>query len=408
MPHSTHGTLVLMGSGEMAPSMVEVHKYAMSLVEGQVQAAFIATPAGFQLNADALAEKAVAYFESSLNTALAIIPLKNTQSIAESELREAMQALYEANYTFAGPGSPTYALQQWKNTPVPDALLETLSRGGCLVFASAAALTVGRLTIPVYEVYKVGEDLHWVEGMNLLAHHGLDVIVVPHWNNNSGGDHDTRYCFMGEPRWQVLFEQLPDSAIILGIDEHTACILRLDANIADVRGVGQVTVIRDGQPQVFSDGQTLSLDLLRPALRVDAPVRPTAQANGSPSWASIREQHEALLRNNSPSPEQVTQYVFNLLKLMDAARQCEDWPIFQQVEDALREALITITGLLNRPAGDPRAAVAPYVDLLLGIRTDLRGAKQWAYSDRIRDDLDALGITIADSPEGSSWSFSNH
>ena len=65
MPHSTHGTVVLMGSGEMAPSMVEVHKYAMSLVAGPVQAAFINTPAGFQLNADQIAEKAATCSYSS-------------------------------------------------------------------------------------------------------------------------------------------------------------------------------------------------------------------------------------------------------------------------------------------------------------------------------------------------------
>ncbi len=67
MPHSTHGTLVLMGSGEMAASMVEVHKYAMSLVEGPLRAAFIDTPAGFQLNADLLARKAVEFFAEPRN-----------------------------------------------------------------------------------------------------------------------------------------------------------------------------------------------------------------------------------------------------------------------------------------------------------------------------------------------------
>ena len=80
MPHSTHGTVVLMGSGEMAPSMVEVHKYAMSLVEGPVRAVFADTPAGFQLNAALLGERAQTYFQDRLGTELGKSQICNIRS----------------------------------------------------------------------------------------------------------------------------------------------------------------------------------------------------------------------------------------------------------------------------------------------------------------------------------------
>jgi len=55
------------------------------------------------------------------------------------------------------------------------------------VAASAAALTIGRFTLPVYEIYKVGQDIHWVDGLDILSQFGLHLVVVPHWNNAEGG-----------------------------------------------------------------------------------------------------------------------------------------------------------------------------------------------------------------------------
>ncbi|HEC22530.1 MAG TPA: hypothetical protein ENI95_06405, partial [Chloroflexi bacterium] len=131
MPHSTHGTVVLMGSGEMAPSMVEVHRYAMSLIEGPVRAAFIDTPAGFQLNADLIAQKAVEYFRQSLNVPLKVASFKSARRATPEETQAAVHTLHEASYVFAGPGSPSYALRNWRHTPVLDAIFETLAQGGC-------------------------------------------------------------------------------------------------------------------------------------------------------------------------------------------------------------------------------------------------------------------------------------
>ena len=54
-----------------------------------------------------------------------------------------------ADWVFAGPGSPTFALEQWRGTPVPGALSEKLRSGGAVVFSSAAVLTLGVATVPV-------------------------------------------------------------------------------------------------------------------------------------------------------------------------------------------------------------------------------------------------------------------
>jgi cyanophycinase-like exopeptidase len=409
MPHSTHGTVVLMGSGEMTPSMVEVHKYAMSLVEGPVRAAFIATPAGFQLNADQIAGKAVDYFRQSLDTPLEIVPFKAVRDSTQEEIRATVSTLYEATYLFAGPGSPTYAIHNWRDTPIPDAMLETVAHGGCLTFASAAALTLGRFVIPVYEVYKVGEALHWVDGLDILGHYGLDVCVVPHWNNTSGGDHDTRFCFMGEPRWEIMSGLLPAATTVLGIDEHTACILRLDEATCEVRGVGRVTVRRGGNEQVFAAGDTFGAEMLNPFGKGGGTgvSLPTSGPDNTPlSWDKIRGRHEALLRDDHPPLDRVTAYVFDLMALMTAARQRQDWQTMRQAEEALREAMVSVVGRLETLPTNVEELVSPYVSLLLETRTNLRAAGQWAQADRIRDRLGELGVVVADTPEGSTWRFS--
>lgn len=407
MPHSTHGTVVLMGSGEMSASMVEVHKYAMSLVEGPVRAAFLDTPAGFQLNADLLSQKAVRYFKQRLNTPLAVISFKSAVQATTAQVQAAIRALSEATYIFAGPGSPTYAIRNWKGTPIHDILFKALFNGGCLTFASAAALTLGRFVIPVYEIYKVGEKLHWVEGLNILGHSGLDIAVVPHWNNTSGGDHDTRFCFMGEPRWAILEAQLPRQVAVLGIDEHTACILRLDANRGEVRGVGQVTIRRNGQEHVFAEGDSFSLDMLRPpdasVIGVAQGEIPPAESSATLSWDAIRAKHDAILAVDRPPPEELATYVYDLIAFMSMARERADRQSMQWAEEALRETVVELVARLQTGAVDEEAIITPYVDLLLEARHTLRALKQWAETDRIRDRLYELGVVVEDTPQGTIW-----
>jgi len=52
-----------------------------------------------------------------------------------------------------------------------------------LIFASAAAIAVNRHALPVYEIFKVGEDLHWKLGLDLFGQYGLDLTIVTQWNN---------------------------------------------------------------------------------------------------------------------------------------------------------------------------------------------------------------------------------
>ena len=70
----------------------------------------------------------------------------------------------------------------------------------------------------------------------------------------------------------------------------------------------------------------------------------------------------------------------------------------------LRELAGVLGFALREPP--PRAhPPEPFVDLLVGLRAELREARQWALADRVRDGLTALGVELRDGPDGTDWSF---
>jgi cysteinyl-tRNA synthetase len=73
-------------------------------------------------------------------------------------------------------------------------------------------------------------------------------------------------------------------------------------------------------------------------------------------------------------------------------------------------AMDSVLGVLGRnapvagaaPAEDP--AFVAQVEALIATRAAARAAKDWAASDRVRDQLAALGVTVKDGPQGATWS----
>jgi cyanophycinase-like exopeptidase len=196
----------------------------------------LSTPYSFQENRDELSAKIEKYFEVNVGT-----------KISTSDEIE------NASWVFAGPGSPTYNLKQWKRLGIDSKLNDLLNRGS-LVLASAAAMSIGNKVMPVYEMYRVGEDPYWVEGLNILENAlGFKGVVIAHYNNTQGGTHDTRFCFVGERRMNELESQLEPEIAILGIDEHTGVAFDLDNKTAEVFGKGLFTFKRNGITKTFEN-----------------------------------------------------------------------------------------------------------------------------------------------------------
>ncbi|MGD8724526.1 MAG: hypothetical protein PVJ44_18635 [Desulfobacterales bacterium] len=415
---SGKGMVVLMGSGELTATMVEVHKELLGRVAATPRAVFLNTPAGFQLNVDQISAKARDYFQSHIQQNLEIASFKSNDAISPFDAEQAYQTLRAADYVLIGPGSPTYAVRQWMPSAIPKILIGRIEDGGCLVAASAAALTVGRFTLPVYEIYKVGQELHWVDGMDLLKHFGFNLVVVPHWNNAEGGNHDTRFCFMGKPRFEQLVAALPLDVSIFGLDEHTACIFDFESNQAIIKGIGQATLQRSGQQKVFRSGDQFSLDVLRGTGHdgqweqvTEAPqqLQTTAADTGGAFWDQIHqlesEFHDGLKTHEA---QKTTNALLELDRTIWQAQQdLENAESVIQARDTLRE-LIAILG--TRLAAAPRSetdCLAPLVEQLLQVREAFRQRKQFEEADAIRDCLQRVNITIEDDKQGFRWRLSS-
>ena len=165
-------------------------------------------------------------------------------------------------------------MRQLAGTRTWDLIRERWSKGAVLAFSSAAAIALSTHVVPVYEIYKAGEDsCTGVRASACSTMSGSTWRSCRHWNNAEGGANlDTSHCFMSAERFAELRELLPPSATILGIDEHTSCIIDVNRNTLAARGQGQVRVIREGEERVFERGEEIDLALLGESVRQPHPA----------------------------------------------------------------------------------------------------------------------------------------
>ena len=416
---STARLLCLMGSGETAPPMASVHADLMRRVDSPPgRAVMLDTPYGFQENADEISARARAYFRVNVGHPLEVASLRDQESADPIALARLHDQLGDARYIFAGPGSPSYALRQWRGTQVPELIASHFAGGGCATFASAAAIVLGRFALPVYEIYKVGEPAHWLDGLDLLAPLGLDLVVIPHYDNAEGGTHDTRYCYMGERRLQQLEQQLPGGIAILGVAEHTAAIIDLDAQTLEVRGRGFVALRRDGREGRFEAGPPIDLDQLRrdegayQSMPPSDAHLPTNQRTPSSAISPLEEAENrrldfdrALDRSDGGAA---------LAALLTLDEQLTSWAADTLDSDALARARSIYRGMLvrlgeasQRGLADPNQVVAPFVELALRVRDEARREQRYLDADMVREGLAELQVEVRDTPSGTRWSLTD-
>jgi len=416
--------LCIMGSGETAPTMAPVHRELIERVGGEgARAVLIDTPFGFQENADELVAKAQEYFQRSIVHPLALASLRRAEMASEVEREAAYSRIHDADYVFSGPGSPSYTLREWRGTEIPRLLAEKLEQGGCVTLASAAAITLGVVSLPVYEIYKVGEPVHWLEGLDLLGAAGIRAAVITHWDNAEGGTHDTRFCYMGESRLRQLEALLPEGAAILGVDEHTALILDLVAERVEVRGRGRAVVRREGSETTLPTGTEISLMELRGLLSGAAPAAtatavvaaPPEGSDAPPEPAQREEPFIALLAERQDQFDRAREgrdvegMVAAILAVESALDEWSNETFSGDERErgrALLRRMVTRLGeVATGGAADPRERVAPFVEAILALRRDFRSERRFDDADRLRDLLTGCGVEVRDGRQGeeSGW-----
>jgi hypothetical protein len=295
-------------------------------------------------------------------------------------------------------------------------LIKKLRSGGIVTFASAAALTLGKYTLPVYEIYKAGEPPRWLDGLDILSELGIKAALIPHYNNAEGGHHDTRFCYMGERRLSFLERELPEDVYVLGVDEHTGVVLDVDADEATVVGKGVVTIRVRGVSQEFASGTVIPLDKLRDP---STSARPSEKPKVDTSTSSAEEIIDSNLRQATERLDSEFSVAIAGGNADAAARAALDlddaiagWSVDTLQSDDLDFARSVLRSMITRLAGaatgglrDPREVVGPFVDVLLELRAQVRADKRFDLSDIIRDRLAATNVEVRDTPKGVEWGF---
>lgn len=352
---SRMGPIALFGSGETAPRVQRIHRRVMEQLSLPVRAAIVETPAGFEPNSEAVARKIADYLEHRLRNfqpQVTLVPARQRTTAFDPDDPAIAAPLFLANYLFMGPGSPTYAVRQLRESFTWHALRLQHRQGAALCFSSASTLAISRYTIPVYEIYKVGEDLHWKEGLDFFGAFGLALVVVPHWNNNDGGaELDTSHCYIGTDRYDRLVAMLPEKGVtILGIDENTGLVIRPDEAICEVIGVGGVTVIRDGNVQQFGATSEFSAhklgDWRLPSSGLGIPPAVVAAAEEATSQAALNASEDA-------GEQKIPDDLRRLAHRREEARKRRNWQKADQIRDQILDRGWQIVDTPEGPVLEP-------------------------------------------------------
>ncbi len=327
------GLVVLLGSGETLPSSGKTHEYLAKNLPAKPKIAILETPAGFELNSEGVAGKIKEFLDIRLQNytpEIFLVPARKRGTAFSPDDAGIVAPLLRADEILLGPGSPTYAVRQLKDSLAFEMIQARHRLGAAVFLSSAATLAFGSHTIPVYEIFKVGEEPHWKEGLDFFGHYGLDLTIVPHWNNTDGGSEvDTSRCYIGRLRFEQLYGLLPKDGAVIGIDEHTALLFDFKAGCCRVMGNGSVHILLDGQEKQFETGTSFPLDQLG-----DWHVPDNGEGIDVEVWAQAVAVQEAMAADKHILAEPTSQ-VLSLLEERDQARQARDWAKADQLRSTI-------------------------------------------------------------------------
>lgn len=337
----TIGQIAFLGSGETSLAGGRIFESLAKRINDPLRIALLETPAGFELNSSQVVGKVGEFMKTRLQNYKPIVDVvsaRKKNSAFSPDDPEIVKPLLYANMIFMGPGSPTYAIRNLQGTLAWDVIRARHRLGATLIFASAATISIGAHALPVYEIYKVGQDVHAVDGLNLFGDFGLHISFIPHWNNAEGGaDLDTSRCFIGMDRFAEWCDLVPVENQTIGLDEHTGLVVDIESNQCEVSGVSSVSIVRECDPEMYPTGSKFKLSELG---EVEIP---------------------------NPLEKDIPPHVWEMV--VSAATLGDDNPSDE------------VTALAEE-------------------RLAARVNKNWAESDRLRDKISALGWTVQDAKDG--------
>jgi hypothetical protein len=324
------GQIAFLGSGETSLAGGRIFETLARLLPESPRVAVLETPAGFELNSATVAGRVAEFLRTRLQNyspRVDVVPARKRGTAFSPEDPEVIKPLLDANLIFMGPGSPSYAVRQLKDTLAWDVIRARHRLGAILVFASAATISIGAWILPVYEIYKVGQDVHSLPGLDLFSDFNVPLSFIPHWNNAEGGtDLDTSRCFIGMERFAQWCDLLPSNHTVVGLDEHTGLVMDFEKNECTVSGVSSVSLVRECNPVIHPSGRSFSLNDLGNFKFPDS----LEDGISSTAW-------ELVGNAAGPVGESPDADVLSMLEARQKARAVQDWSASDHLRAAIAE-----------------------------------------------------------------------
>ncbi|MEJ2511930.1 MAG: cysteine--tRNA ligase [Anaerolineales bacterium] len=183
------------------------------------------------------------------------------------------------------------------------------------------------------------------------------------------------------------------------LEKHEADVLRMLVLNSNYRN-----------PLTFSDDvldQTArALDRLRGGLRPAFPEASGAPQDVLESLAGQLEKTKAGFVEAMDDDFNSAGALGHMFDLVRSINQARDASATADELSSAQQTLLEfgeVLGLTMQPEVADQAGAAPFIDLLIEIRKELRNEKLWALSDKVRDDLKAQGVVLEDTKEGTTW-----
>lgn len=234
------GHILLEGGAEFGGLMAEPDRVAMQLAGGEdALISVIPTAAAPDNNYQNAGNNGVRWFRSLGARRVESVPIIDERTANDSSFAGRLR---ESNLIYMLGGFPGYLGVTLKDSRCWHAALEAYEAGAVLGGSSAGAMVL-------CQYYYDPRESQVMEGLNLLP----NTCVLPHFNTFGNG-------------WAKLLSTKLPTVVLIGIDEQTGLIddAHGDPGVGwRVYGAGTVTIYHNGEPTVYSPGDSFRDDFIQ-------------------------------------------------------------------------------------------------------------------------------------------------
>lgn len=130
--------------------------------------------------------------------------------------------------------------------------------------------------------------------------------------------------------------------------------------------------------------------------------------SSSVNVAALRDNCYAAMNDDFNTPVLIS-HLFEGVRIVNAAidgKETLSAADLELLQHVMKTFVFDVLGLVDETKADAKSHVVDrLMKLILEIRSEARAKKDWATSDKIRDNLKAIGIEIKDGKDGTDWKF---